>query len=578
MPVWRSAADGTGLEVSVGPVGDTAEMNRVLLARRGEATVEASECLDDDTPARVTRFPSADLPDFVREREASPVRWVWNDTTRWYPALLEAGVRVERCADLRLGHAVLRRSPLVDQAVLVGEETPGWDALQPVTATDPALFPLDDPADGLDPVAEHARHQAALAASPGRGRLGLLLAAESSGALAAAEMTHTGLPWRADVHERLLTGLLGPRPAPGRRPPALERLLAEIRAAFGAPGLNPDSPGGLLRALQTSGLPVSDTRSWTLEQLRHPGIPALLEYKKLSRLLQANGWNWLDAWVRDGRFRSYFLPGGVVTGRWASNGGGALSVPAQVRPAAVADDGWRFVVADVAQLEPRVLAGMSMDAAMAEAARSSDLYQGMVDTGTVATRAEAKVGMLGAMYGGTRGESGRMMPRLARSYPRAIGLVEAAARAGERGEVVHTLLGRGSPAPTGAWAERPLELGEPPDEDRSTEDRDRHRRAWGRFTRNFVVQGTGAEWALCWLADLRNRLWRLCGTGTLSRRPHLVFFLHDEVVVHTPEHLADAVAEEVRRAAAEAGRLLFGSFPVDFPLDVAVVGSWADAD
>ncbi|MET0764470.1 MAG: bifunctional 3'-5' exonuclease/DNA polymerase [Blastococcus sp.] len=552
-------------------------MNRVVLVRRGEATVEARECADDGTAAEVTRLPAADLPEFVRERELSPVRWVWDDTTRWYPALLEAGVRVERCSDLRLGHALLRRSPFVDQALLTADETPGWDALQPVTATAPALFPLDDPADRLDPVAEHERHQAALAASAERGRLGLLLAAESSGALVAAEMTHAGLPWRVDVHERLLTGLLGPRPAPGQRPAALEALLTEIRGAFGDPGLNPDSPGGLLRALQAVGLPVSDTRSWTLEQLEHPGIPALLEYKKLSRLLQANGWSWLDSWVRDGRFRSCFLPGGVVTGRWASNGGGALSVPTQVRSAAVADEGWRFVVADVAQLEPRVLAGMSRDAAMAEAARSSDLYQGMVASGAVATRAEAKVGMLGAMYGGTRGESGRMMPRLTRRYPLAIGLVEAAARAGERGEVVHTLLGRGSPAPSGAWAERPVELGEPADETGSREDRDRHRRSWGRFTRNFVVQGTGAEWALCWMADLRNRLWRLGGTGTVSRRPHLVFFLHDEVVVHTPEDLADEVADEVRRAAAEAGRLLFGTFPVDFPLDVAVVGSWADA-
>jgi DNA polymerase-1 len=215
---------------------------------------------------------------------------------------------------------------------------------------------------------------------------------------------------------------------------------------------------------------------------------------------------------------------------------------------------------------------------MAEAARASDLYQGMVASGAVATRADAKVGMLGAMYGGTRGESGRMMPRLARRYPRAIGLVEEAARAGERGEVVHTLLGRGSPVPTGAWAERAVELGEPPDDGGSREDRDRDRRAWGRFTRNFVVQGTGAEWALCWLADLRNRLWRLGGTGTVSDRPHLVFFLHDEVVVHTPEELADDVTAEVHRAAAEAGRLLFGGFPVDFPLDVSVVRSWADAD
>jgi DNA polymerase-1 len=551
-------------------------VNRVLLLRRG-AAAEARECTDDGAPVGETRLAAGDLAGFVRDRERAPVRWVWDDTTRWYPALLAAGVRVERCWDLRLAHAVLRRSPFVDQALLADDETPDWDALQPVAPADAALFPLADPADRLDPAAEHARQRAALAAATGPARLGLLLAAESSGALAAAEMTHAGLPWRTDVHERLLTGLLGPRPVSGQRPVALEGLLTGIRAAFGDPALNPDSPAALLRSLQSAGLPVADTRSWTLEQLEHPGIPALLEYKKLSRLMQANGWNWLDTWVSGGRFRSSFLPGGVVTGRWAATGGGALSVPLQVRPAAVADDGWRFVVADVAQLEPRVLAGMSGDTAMAEAARSTDLYQGMVAGGAVATRAEAKVGMLGAMYGGTRGESGRMMPRLTRRYPRAIGLVEEAARAGERGEVVHTLLGRGSPAPAGAWAERPVELGEPPDDGGTREDRDRHRRAWGRFTRNFVVQGTGAEWALCWLADLRNRLWRLGGTGPVDRRPHLVFFLHDEVVVHTPEHLAEEVGEEVRRAAAGAGRLLFGGFPIDFPLDVAVVRSWADA-
>ena len=551
-------------------------MNRVVLLRRGEGLVEVREYGDDGTAPEVAVLPVGRLAAFVAEREQTTVRWVWDDTTRWYPALLAAGVRVARCTDLRLCHAVLRRSPFVDQTRLADDETSGWDALQPVTATESALFPLEDPADRLDVLAEHDRQRAALATSPERGRLGLLLAAESSGALVAAEMTHAGLPWRADVHDRLLTELLGPRPAAGSRPAVLERLAGEVRDVFAAPALNPDSPAELLRALQAAGLPVADTRSWTLEQLDHPGIPALLEYKKLSRLMTANGWAWLDAWARDGRFRPYFLPGGVVTGRWASTGGGALSVPIQVRPAAVADEGWRFVVADVAQLEPRVLAAMSGDLAMAEAARATDLYQGMVASGAVATRAEAKVGILGAMYGGTRGESGRMLPRLTRRYPRAIGLVEEAARAGKRGAVVHTLLGRGSPVPTGSWAQSGPDLGEPADDGGSREDRDRHRRSWGRFTRNFVVQGTAAEWALCWLAGLRNRLWTL-GGGRLHERPHLVFFLHDEVLVHTPEALADDVAEEVRLAAAEAGRLLFGGFPVDFPLDVAVVESWADA-
>ncbi|WP_409331326.1 bifunctional 3'-5' exonuclease/DNA polymerase [Trujillonella humicola] len=558
-------------------MGETARVHRVLLRRLDGGRAELSERAGHG-PATVTRVAVEELADVVAERErGGDVRWVWDDTTRWYPALLAAGVRVARCTDLRLCHAVLHRSPLVDRALLAGADAPGWTALAPAGPGEAALFPLADPADALDPAAEDERQQAALAASPHRARLALLLAAESSGALAAAEMTAAGLPWRTDVHERLLARALGPRPAAGARPAVLEGLAAGIRAALRAPELNPDSPAELLRALRVAGLRVEDTRSETVERLEHPVAAPLLEYRRLSRLMTANGWAWLDAWVRAGRFRPVFLPGGVVTGRWASHGGGALSVPAAVRSAAVADDGWRLVVADVAQLEPRVLAAMSCDTAMAEAARSADLYAGMVTAGAVATRAEAKAGVLGAMYGGTRGESGRMLPRLARRYPRAVGLVEEAARAGERGEVVRTLLGRGSPPPSGAWARQEADLVDEPPRPGGGDDGDRERRAWGRFTRNFVVQGTGAEWALCWLADLRNRLWRLGEERPGEGRAHLVFFLHDEVVVHTPAALAPAVAEEVAAAAATAGRLLFGGFPVDFPLDVAVVGSWAEA-
>ena len=91
------------------------------------------------------------------------------------------------------------------------------------------------------------------------------------------------------------------------------------------------------------------------------------------------------------------------------------------------------------------------------------------------------------------------------------------------------------------------------------------------------MQGTAAEWALCWMASLRNRLWRLGGTGALDQRPHLVLFLHDEVVVHTPVALADHVAAELEQAAAGAGRLLFRDFAVDFPLSISVVSSYADA-
>jgi DNA polymerase-1 len=229
------------------------------------------------------------------------------------------------------------------------------------------------------------------------------------------------------------------------------------------------------------------------------------------------------------------------------------------------------VVADVAQLEPRVLAGMSGDRALAKAAHDADLYQGMVDDGAVASRHDAKIGLLGAMYGATSGESGRMVAGLTRRYPDAFGLVEEAARAGERGEVVRTLLGRGSPGLGDAWYRDPDDPTVDPDRQA------RERRAYGRFTRNFVVQGTGAEWALCWIADLRNRLWRLGESGSLVSRPHLVFFLHDEVVVHTPAALAEAVALQATEAAATAGRLLFGGLTIDFPLNVSIGRSYADA-
>ncbi|HUX70674.1 MAG TPA: bifunctional 3'-5' exonuclease/DNA polymerase, partial [Cellulomonadaceae bacterium] len=90
-------------------------------------------------------------------------------------------------------------------------------------------------------------------------------------------------------------------------------------------------------------------------------------------------------------------------------------------------------------------------------------------------------------------------------------------------------------------------------------------------TRNFVVQGTAAEWALCWMAALRRRL------RTLEGGPHLVMFLHDEVMVHAPAGVAEEVASAVRESAVEAGRLLFGDTAVEFALDVSIVDSYADA-
>jgi len=525
----------------------------------------------------------ADLPQFVADIQANEtdVRWVWHDTAAWYPRLLAARVRVNRCFDLRLCHTILHNSVLTNQSPLATARTGLWDSLPqsgPAAPTEHSaiqhstLFDFDDiesasrDSTTLDVLAEFQRQLDAVSSSNEAGRLQRLLSAESAGALIAAEMRYAGLPWSAAAHDDILSDLLGPRPTTeGARPVKLQLLVDRIRTLLDAPQLAPESPSELLRALSVAGIQATTTRSWELKQLKHPVIAPLLEFKKLQRLMTANGWSWLDAWVVDGRFRPDYVPGGVVTGRWATSGGGALQLPHLIRGAVIPDPGWKLVVADASQLEPRILAAMSADRGMVEAGASGDLYEGIVASGAVETRAQAKLAMLGAMYGATTGESGRLMPKLARAYPRAIQLVEDAARAGERGEVVSTQLGRSSPrgADTGTYDESLT-----PAQRASARERGR---SWGRFTRNFIVQGTAAEWALCWMASIRSRLVAVAGDRWLTEAPHLVFFLHDEVVVHAPEELAETVAALIDDAAQEAGRLLFGELPVTFPLTVAVV-------
>ncbi len=508
-------------------------------------------------------------------------RWVWADTAASYPAYLAAGERVARAWDARLARRILRHSPL-SPASLPWSARDRWDLAPTVPDGAETLFAFDEvPAFGVDEVEAEWRTQLeVISASGDPGRLTLLITAESAGAMVAAEMHAAGLPWHRATHERILVDTLGRRPVGGGAPDRMREVGERVRAALGDASLSLDSPPRVLRALHRAGLTVGSTSKWELAHVEHPVVEPLLEYKKLARLYTANGWAWLDEWVRDDRFRPVYVPAGVVTGRWASSGGGALQIPRQLRPAVRPDPGWVIVDADVAQLEPRVLAAMSRDTRMAEAARGRDLYEGIVATGAVATREEAKYAVLGAMYGATTGDSGRLVPRLRKTFPTAMALVDDAAVAGEDGRGVATWLGRGTPGAEAPWLALQSRASEADAEQGVRESALRAARERGRFTRNFVVQGTAAEWALCWLAEIRRRLDALPTTSgppasasgpAFADRAHLVFFLHDEVMVHAPEELADAAAQAVTEAAEAAGRLLFGTFPIDFPLDVEVI-------
>jgi len=534
---------------------------------------------EDGAPAGpVERVPDLTAAIGEREREQRP-RWVWAATGELYPRLVAAGAGVERCADLRLTEGILLaadgrwgepRSFPAAWARLEGRPVPDdsegrWDG-QPALF-DHGLLALPSDTELLaGVVAVHADQQRRLAGGNGSSDgLGLLVAAESAGALAAVEMATAGLPWRPEVHDAVLTELLGPRPRAGTAPARLRDLAARIGDAFGQP-LNPDSPAQVLRAFAAAGTPLPSTRSHVLRGVDHPAVPLLLAYKELSRLHAAYGWAWLDAWVAGGRFRPEYVPGGVVSGRWATRGGGALQIPIALRRAVVADPGWTLVVADASQLEPRVLAALSGDDGLARAAAGGDLYAALAADAFGEDRARAKTALLAAMYGG---DAGQLMTVLRRRFPAAVGYVEAAARTGEEGGLVRSRLGRTCPPPSAGWlAMTERAGGADPDPDAAARAR-RAARDRGRFTRNFVVQASAADWALVLLAALRRRL---AGSGS-----QLVFFQHDEVMVHCPRGDAEQVTAAIRDAAEESRRLVFGDTGVRFPLAVAVVDCYADA-
>ncbi len=550
---------------------------RVALIATASGEHVVVELDEDDAEIDRRTLTARDLPGWVaaQEQEHAP-RWIIRSAREQYPGLLAAGVRLTRTHDLLLCHAILRDTASVTRPLA---PSPAWIRREPADEA-PALFDVVEQHAPEDPVAEaleQYRAQRRVIRDSADGRLTLLCAAESVGGLVAEEMRAAGLPWDERVHDRILTETLGTRPISGGLPSRMVDLGDRVREILGDPSLHLDSQPKLLRALHRVGVHVESTGRWELAEHDHPVVEPLLAYKKLSRLLSANGWAWLAEWVHDGRFRPVYIPGGVVTGRWASAGGGALQLPRSLRPAVRADEGWKLIVADVAQLEPRMLAAMAGDRAMATAAQGSDLYAGVVDSGAVATREEAKYAVLGAMYGATTGDSGRLVPRLRKVYPQAMALVDEAARVGEDGGVVSTWLGRSSPPPSAEWARMQSRATDADADPADVAVARRRARDWGRFTRNFVVQGTAAEWSLIWLAEIRHRLHGFppaavpaTASGPFRSVPHLSFFLHDEVILHVPEEQADAAADAVREAAAVATRRLFGSFPIDVPLDLRI--------
>ncbi|MDT7752177.1 MAG: polymerase [Pseudonocardiales bacterium] len=522
------------------------------------------------------------------ESEIRP-RWVWwsQETPS---ALIAAGLRLATCWDLGAVHRLLfggwRSGPSLVWAALhdlAEESIPGMGQLNLLSqggdeGTDP-----EDPLrpDGhlrpewvsggwaRDPERWARWAATALAASAcQRDRLAALRVAGDAGATArsesavellCAELAADGLPVDRRRAEDLLATLMGPRPRDESEASSLQRRRDDTVRGLLADGDGIDlrNPAQVKRMLVEIGVDVPDTRAWRLEALTgaHPVIPALLAWRKSERIATTYGYRWLDEHVgADGRLRGRWSSSDGAAGRMTAQAG-LHNLPAELRPAVVAEPGHVLVRADLGQIEPRVLAAVSKDRALAGATADDDLYSPVAARLGV-ERPVAKVAVLAAMYGQTSGAAGEALRGLESAYPTAMRFLRKASEEGRAGRDVRTYGGRlvrigALPPGLDENARRTVASGR------------------GRFARNAVIQGAAAELFKVWAVTVRAR------AAALDAR--IVLCLHDELLLHVPAEHGGAAANLLHECLAGTARLWFHDAGVRFVADVSVIQQWSEA-
>ena len=347
-------------------------------------------------------------------------------------------------------------------------------------------------------------------------------------------------------------------------------IFGEVAAA--AEPLNLDSPAQVLAALRALGLEVASTAEGALKPLAadNAAVAALLRYKKQSKLLSGFA-EALPKHVHPvtGRIHAHYhqlCANGV--GRFSCSSPNVQQVPhdPRFRRAFVPAAGRRLVIADLSQVELRIMAKLTGDKRMLEAYRNGEdlhrltasLVAGVpLDQVTKAQRSMAKAVNFGLCYSmsanGLRAYAqnsyGVSMTQeeaetFRRRYFEAYAGVAAFHRHQDwdarRARETRTLLGR-----CRRWPDTRMGLPE---------------------LANSPDQGTGADILKRAMAIVRPVLLR---TGSA-----LVACVHDELVVEAPEDRAQEVKDAVRGALVTAGAELLDPVPVD--ADAAVGASWAE--
>jgi DNA polymerase I len=382
---------------------------------------------------------------------------------------------------------------------------------------------------------------------------------ESTAELMCTELARDGLPMDRAAAESIVASFVGPRPRNDIEAADQRRVRdAEVLHHASNAGYDLRNPAQVKSLLRSIGVELPDTRAWRLEAIRdsHQLIAALLDWRKAERMSTTFGYAWLDENLgEDGRLRGAWSSCDGAAGRMTATAG-LHNMPANLRVAVIAESDHVFVRADLGQIEPRILAAVSGDAALAEATAEDDMYLPVAEQLGV-DRATAKVAVLGAMYGQTTGHGAVALRSLELAYPVAMRYLTDADLAGQVGRDIRTYGGRLVRMGFGGGDEMT--------------DRDNRSRAaaQGRYGRNAMVQGAAAEFFKVWAVTVRSRATPLDA--------HIVLCLHDELLVHAPTGRATAVADLLVDCLADAARHWAPNDAVRFVADVSVIGRWSEA-
>ncbi len=318
------------------------------------------------------------------------------------------------------------------------------------------------------------------------------------------------------------------------------------------------------------------TNADVLERLkdRHPIVPAIMDYRMLTKLKSTYADGLLHVICEDGRIRTTFQNLVTATGRLSSAEPNLQNIPvrtdlgAEIRKMFVPRPGCVLVDADYSQIELRVLAHIAGDAVMQEAFRSgmdihtataSQVFGVAPEQVTPLQRRHAKAVNFGIVYGISEfslAEDIGVSRHAAREYIEGYltnyrgvrdYMKDVVSQAKEQG-FTQTLYGRKRYIPELKSSNFNIRQGAE------------------RIALNTPIQGTAAD--LIKLAMLR---------VDMALREHfpearLLLQVHDELIVECPEQMAPAVAELVSREMEQVASL-------DVPLTAeAKFGkSWYDA-